>query len=291
MPAYDTRDVVPLGSSSISMYPGYSPADHEYGKASADYGQRVAAARAEGVDINPDGLDYQVGQSRGKKRQTLDRMREAERDAKIAQRVARRNGKGSGSGSGSDSSPQKLTNPNGNIQDEDPMNKEDEEPTGAGVSTFFVDINPTPVNLPGMKAKLPKRSSSPPEQVEEKKPKKAKRKHIGDLPGTTDGKSLEFEDISEEVDSRLREKEEKRKRKEEKKRKRDSGGVSNEDKALGLTNAVEEEIPKKKKSKKANEDVNTKTTESKKRQGLDEADEHREGKTKKRKKNKEHLDS
>ncbi|KAL8761693.1 MAG: hypothetical protein Q9203_007648, partial [Teloschistes exilis] len=53
VPAADQLDKVPLGSSSDSMYPGYSPGDIEYGKASEEYGKYAVDAKMTGIDSKP----------------------------------------------------------------------------------------------------------------------------------------------------------------------------------------------------------------------------------------------
>ncbi|KAI9846059.1 MAG: hypothetical protein M1830_007472, partial [Pleopsidium flavum] len=211
-PPSNQREQVPIGSSSASMYPGYSPADHEYGKAAFEYGLAVAAARAEGVDFrpgqDPNGPEYVIGQAKGEKRKTLAQIK--------AEKAA---ASGSRSGSGSD-----TRNPGGPSRNQ-PMdgNAKDagrsSEPASGDNPYFVIDTNPTPVQLPGMPNGHAKRASTKPapsEPTEETKSKRIKTKHTDSGEET----KVEIEDISEEVDARLKEKEEKRKRKEEKKKKR-----------------------------------------------------------------------
>ena len=257
------------------MYPGYSPADHEYGKAAEEYGREAARARAQGVEFKPDGIDYEVGQGKGVKRKTLAQIRAA--------KAAKENGFGSGAGSGSDAGATKVAKEpaatNGQGSQEEPA----EEGANGDNPVFFVDTQPTPVNLPGVPHRPSKRESSPPEPVEGIKPKKHKKKHDGDLPANADTAGVEFEDISAEVDARMKEKEEKRKRK-EKKRKRDTEGSS----VLAteeVSAAAEVEKPKKKKSKKADGDVPADEVVSKKRRG-EEVEEGADGKGKAKKKRK-----
>ena len=282
IPPAGQREQVPLGSSSASMYPGYSPADHEYGKAAEEYGRAAALARDRGIDINHPDIEYHIGQAKGVKRNTLAGIREA--------KVVRENARLSGSGSGSDSAaslPSKRpTAVNGtgdkkSAQESTPVQEatpEDEAPA------FFIDTNPTPVNIPGISNHPVKRGASPPKPAESKKHKKAKKKHEGELPKGEASPAVEFEDISGEVDARMKEKEEKRKRKEEKKRKRLSEG---EAAAVVEANdaADEAEKPRKKKSKKSDVEALVDKTASKKRTG--EADDEDGKKSKKRKKNKE----
>lgn len=201
------------------MYPGYSPADHEYGKAASEYGIAVAAARAEGVDFkpgqDPNGPEYVIGQAKGEKRKTLAQIKAEKLGA---------NGNGSGSGSDTQNAgePSKNRSMDGNAQDV----RRSSEPASGDNPYFVIDTNPTPVHIPGMPNGHTKRSSTDralSELTEEKKSKKVKTKH------TVSGEEtkVELEDISEEVDARLKEKEDKRKRKEEKKnRKRELEGSS-----------------------------------------------------------------
>ena len=217
---------MPIGSSSASMYPGYSPADHQYGEAAQEFGSEWSAAKAKGMEFKPapDGPDYQFGQAKGVKKRTLAKIREA--------KAARGEGSGSGTGSGSGSdtgAPPAVSNgsaPSKVHSKTKAVKEKAEDQSGDGNNPYFViDVNPTPVIIPGVSVQPPKRSSEgqPEPEMVDKKPKKPKRKHEGSLPGAAE-KKVEFEDISSEVDARLKEKEERRKRKEEKKRKRDSDG-------------------------------------------------------------------
>lgn len=271
-----------MGSSSASMYPGYSPADHEYGKAAEEYGRAAAEARKQGIDISHPDVEYEIGQAKGIKRRTLAGMREAQ--------AAKGQGSGSGSGSASEgpakTTPKEHAIPNGNATKEKPQ-----EATPQGDNPYFViDTKPTPVNLPGMPNQPTKRSISPPPSASSKKHKKAKKRHDGELPKGEETEKVELEDISEEVDARLKDKEEKRKRKEEKKRKRESNdstsaveasGTNAEDPAM----AVEVEKPKKKKAKKSTDEALAYRSITKKRAGENnEEAEYAEGKTRKKRK-------
>lgn len=222
------------------MYPGYSPADHEYGKAAEEYGLAVAAARREGIDFKPneDGPDYTIAQARGAKRTTLAGMKAAK---------AKEGGSGNGTVSGSDAYLARAA-----LGSHGAETKSEDE-TGNGENPYFViDTNPTPVNLPGISRKPTKRSTkelSPTKPLERKKPKKPKTKHDGGLAGSTAANNMETEDISEEVDARLNEQEQRRRRKEERKRKRLSDGSPGPVAEPTTTDAVAEK-PKKKKAKK-----------------------------------------
>ena len=260
------------------MYPGYSPADHEYGKAAQEFGQQWSAAKSQGVEFQPtpDGPQYEFSQAKGVKKGTLAKIRAA--------KATRGEGSGSGLGSGSDVSPPPAsTNGAHPSKQRENVKSDDDEKEGAN-PYFVVDTNPTPVNLPGLSHKPAKRASSTeaPAEPVAAKPKKAKIKHDGAVP-TGNEKRVEFEDISGEVDARMKEKDEKLKRKEEKKRKRESGET------ISLEPVTESEKPKKK-SRKLEAEVEAGETVSKKRPGSDgEEPEERGGakKPKKLKKNKE----
>lgn len=268
------------------MYPGYSPADHEYGKAAEEYGKAAAEARARGEKVDFDDVEYEIGQAKGIKRRTLAGIREAK-----AAREAKGKGSGSGTGSGSDSpigpSPPKLAATNGA-----PASAKVENEASEGDNPYFViDTKPTPVNFSGTSHQTTKRSvSPPPEPIEGKKHKKSKKKHEGELLKGEDGDKVEFEDISEEVDARMKEKEEKRKRKEEKKRKRESAGEpASTARVVEFADVVVEvEKPKKKKTKYTSDETLADRTVSSKKRSVDvdgESDDG-EGKKKKRKKGK-----
>ncbi|MCJ1404268.1 hypothetical protein MMC11_007493, partial [Xylographa trunciseda] len=260
IPPPNEREKVPIGSSSASMYPGYSPADHEYGQAAQEFGQQWSAAKSQGIDFQPqpDGPQYEFSQARGVKRGTLAKIRAA--------KTANGEGSGSGSGSGSDVAPP-PTKTNGAHPHKRPEGVKSEEDEKDGANPYFVvDTNPTPVNLPGISHNAAKRRSSTEAPVEPVgvKAKKAKTGHEGNVPNGTE-KRVEFEDISGEVDTRMKEKDEKRKRKEEKKRKRESG------QSVDAEPAVESDNPnkKKKKSKKLEGEVEAVKIGSKKRRGSD----------------------
>ena len=267
------------------MYPGYSPADHEYGKAAEEYGKAAAEARAQGIELKHPDAEYQIGQAKGVKRKTLAG---GIREEKTAKGKASGVGSGSGTGSGSENpvkqKPKQQATTNGKSSTE-----KVKEAAPEGENPYFViDTEPSPVNISGMPLQPLKRSASPPEAVEAKKNKKAKKKHDGAMPKGEDTPQVKTEDISERVDARMREKEEKRKMKEEKKRKRDADD--------GPLAAVEQSHPaaeverpmKTKKAKKSREEPLPDRTASKKRSGEGDGDAgDEEGKKKKRKKSKE----
>ena len=218
----NTRDKVPIGSSSASMYPGYSPADHVYGQAAMQYGSAVTKAKTEGIELKPPAdLEYELGQGKGIKRKTLATLTDLPTTKGLQD-----NSSGSTSGSGADAP--SATNVK-KLGSEKPDAK-DEEMGDAAQPSFYIDTNPTPVNLPFSGKNDSKRATSVSESVEENQSKKSKRAHDGELPAAPPRGKIETEDISAEVDARMKEKEEKRLRKEEKKRKKEAatqnGGTS-----------------------------------------------------------------
>ena len=236
------------------MYPGYSPADHIYGEAAAEYGAMIAEARRQGKEIksDPNGIEYVVGQSQLSAREQLEEVKKS-----FAAKKAERKGETS-------------TNTVLNHDNGEPM--EGVEQTTDASHLFVVDSNPTPVsvlqntsdvssakgkNKANDKAK--RRVSSQEEELtatagatdDSHKPKKMKVSKVE--AGTTERKPLvEEDDISAEVDKRLAEKEERRRRKAEKKRKRESGSSRiGESVAVDVpTEEMQVEKPEKKKLKK-----------------------------------------
>lgn len=272
------------------MYPGYSPADHEYGKAAEEYGKAAAEARAMGVELKHPDAEYKIGQAKGVKRMTLAQIRETQ----AAQQGT--SGSGSGIGSGSDGSiKQQVKEPT--ITNGQASREKIQEATPEGDNPYFIiDTKPTPVNIPGMSSQPLKRSASPHEAVETKKNKRAKNKHDGEISTQEDSQEVKTEDISEQVDARMKEKEQKRKMKEEKKRKRESEveptAIAEEPQAAAEPSATAAEVErpiKKRKSKKVKEEPLPDRTVLKKRPGEHdgEAEDGEGKKKKKRKKNNE----
>ena len=279
------------------MYPGYSPADHEYGKAAEEYGKAAAEARTQGIELKHPDAEYEIGQAKGVKRKTLAGIREAQ----AAKGKGSGSGGGSGTGSGSESAikqePKKPATTNGQASTE-----KVQEATPEGDNPYFViDTEPSPVNIPGISFQPLKRSASR-EAVEAKKHKKAKTKHDGEILKDEDTGEVKTDDITEQVDARMREREEKRKRKEEKKRKREFEGepaVSCQDSqfvAEPSATVAEVERPKKKKKKKAmvakksEEEALADRTAVKKRLGEEDGEEE-DGRKKKRKKRHERQET
>ena len=242
------------------MYPGYSPADHMYGKAAEEFGAEWSAAKAKGIEFRPDpeGPQYEISQAKGIKRNTLAQIRAA--------KAAREGGSGSGTGSGSDAGPT-LTSADSAPDPQSNAGKGVKGKEEAEENPYFVvDTKPTPVNLPGLSnASVKKASISHSHERSMSKPsKKLKTEHEGGFPGL-ELKAVNFDDITEEVDTQMKEKEEKRKRKDKSKRKRESDGVSDLEEGTQLAKP-------KKKSKKANGEPQINGTESKKRLGTSDGD-------------------
>jgi hypothetical protein len=185
----------------------------------------VAEARRQGTEIknDPNDIEYVVGQSRRSAREQLDKAKKsfaAEKDGQSGE-------------ASKEAEPEQ-----GNSE---PM--EGVEHTADASPLFVVDSNPTPVHILQNKPdasfskgknkandKAKRRISGPDEQVhtanevpkDSHKKKKVKMEKAEQ--GASESKpSVEEDDISEEVDRRLKEKEERRRRKAEKKRKRESG--------------------------------------------------------------------
>ena len=277
------------------MYPGYSPADHEYGKAAEEYGKAAAEARAKGIDLKHPEAEYVVGQAKGAKRKTLAEIG----GPQAAKGRTSGSGSGSGTGSGSEGSFNPKSEGDAITNGQATTDKVQESIPEGDNPYFIVDTKPTPVNIPEISSQLPKRSASPPEAVEVKKHKKAKKKHDGEMPKGGDPQEVKTEDISEQVEARMKEKEQKRRLKEEKKRKRASEGehdaTAAEPQATAepSTVAVEPERPKKKKIKKSGEEPLADRTVSKKRRREGEGEgegeaESGEGEKKKKKSGKKH---
>ncbi|KAL8979634.1 MAG: hypothetical protein Q9205_005084 [Flavoplaca limonia] len=263
VPPNDHIEQVPLGSSSESMYPGYSIKEHKYGEAAERFGNYAAEAKRKGEEIKPEGIDYKLGQSKALSSLKLEQMRA---------KMAAQNGGGSASGS----APAESTSTEKKVRFSD-VSQETAKPEG---QMFFMDSKPTPVDLPTTLNTSRKRKESSldaepaPEPVEAQPSKKARRdhvnhvndphdanedakvmdttSHINDKPEQAAGNiQVEYDDISDEVEKRMQEKEEKRKRKdqpkEKKKRKRDSEGSTAG--AVEGAATTEVEKPKKKKTK------------------------------------------
>ena len=222
IPPKDNLDRVPLGASSASMYPGYSPADHIYGEAASEFGKHVAGLKKQGIDFTtgPDGPEYDIAAEKRAGQEQIDEIRR-----------------------------QREQN-----QDDEVEPMEGVEETDLG-QLFVIDSNPTPVasfqaevttsltkskNKANDKAKRRNSNDGDVVDTSEELPKKKKVK--------ISAESEPADDFEAEVEAKHNEKEERRKAKKEKKRKRDS-----EPSDLAADVPVEglrTEKPKKKKSKK-----------------------------------------
>ena len=233
------------------MYRGYSPADHEYGRAAEDYGNGAAEARAKDIEIKHLDAEYDIGRAEGvKRRRTLAEIGGVDGVHAIGNSGGSSTSSGSGGPVGQDSREPAKTNGQASTE-------KVQEATPEGDNPFFViDTNPTPVKMPETSFEPLKRSASFSEAVAAKKHKKAKHKHNGEMLKGEDTREVKTEDISREVDARMKEKEERLKRKEQKKRKRESEGkpaaAAEELQPVTepSTTAAEIERPKKKKKVK-----------------------------------------
>lgn len=274
------------------MYPGYSPADHEYGAAAEEYGTFASEAKKRGEELVPEGVEYQLGQSKGvKKNGTLEQIRTAKK-----LKEGKDSGSGSGSGSGSDDAPaSKQVNgdrkTHENAKKKQKISNGPEDGSGNEEPVFVVDTQPMKVNMDGINAS--KRSATPPESTEMENHKKAKKSHDGALPSGDENEA--FEDISAEVEEKLNEKREKKKKPEEakkRKRKRESNGeedmAAEPVVAASQSDGANDEKPEKRKKKKSKHTMEDGEKDgSKKRIGEDaESAENGEGKKKKKKKSK-----
>ncbi|KAL8859942.1 MAG: hypothetical protein Q9178_003490 [Gyalolechia marmorata] len=281
VPPANHVEQVPLGSSSESMHPGYSIEEHKYGEAPQRSDNYAAEARRNGEETKPQGVEYKAGQSKALSSLTLEQIRA---------RKAAWNGNDSRSRSASDSGPANATSAEPSTSRKKVRFSDmSQDASKRGGQMFFMDSEPTPVDLPttlnpSHKRKEPSsdhESEPTSESVETKASKKAKKSHNHhpiDMDDTKkDAKAMksstkdtseqapqevqiEYEDISAEVDKRMKEKEEKRKHKdslrEEKKRKRNSEASTTG--AVEDTPIMDVEKPKKKKKKsRTSEDAGT----------------------------------
>jgi hypothetical protein len=190
VPSQKQREMIPLGSSSASMYPGYSPAHIKYGKAAGEFGQAISEMKAKGEKWEPaNGTEYQIGQSHGAKRKMYFQKDRIE-------------------SSGSEEAPKTVS----------AQSMKEGEPKEEEILGFVIDTEPTLVKLPGGLSKRPLEDEG---EGAEKKKDKTKRKVKEDKEKEC---VIETEDISAEVNARLKAKEEKKKLKAEKKRRRESSG-------------------------------------------------------------------
>ena len=226
------------------MYPGYSPKDHEYGKAAQEFGKQWSEARKKGIefDTGPDGAEYEFGQSKASKKRRLNENDRANGTATNLQ----------SSGEETDTKPVVAqttdTKPAAaQTTDKDPL--------------FFFDSKPTPVKgldktTEANQSSTDSTSASEPASKKPSKLPKAEKMNTV----TEDGKPvIEFENIDREVDARLKLKADAQKNNKDKKRKRESAAST---KILPEVDASEEMPPEKKaKSKKKKKDKTKSATE------------------------------
>lgn len=264
------------------MYPGYSPADHIYGEAAQEFGERAAELKRKGMDLklDPTGPQYVIGQS------------------KKPRRLSHESGQAPSTAA---SSPEAQVI---SRQDAEAEPMEGVEQSTSESQYFVIDSKPTPLaDLSDMQKHKNKANDKAKRRVSFKeaqrveanslnspdalKAKKVKGATAESPAAASTSVAVQDADISEEVETRLKAKEEKRKRREEKKRKRESGGSSphchaetsaiSADGPLGTT---PDEKPSKKKHKK---DQNEHTGAA---EPLTKALKHKEAKMQKREKNK-----
>ncbi|KAL8805204.1 MAG: hypothetical protein Q9182_002079 [Xanthomendoza sp. 2 TL-2023] len=287
MPLQDQLEQAPLVSSPKSSHPGYSVKKHNYGEAAQHSGSYVSQAQRNSQDIMPEDTEYELGQSRPLSSTILEQMR-----AKKPIQNGTSSGSGSGSGVKRAAGPRELNGASKKVRFSD-LHQEASHPAG---QMFYTDPQPTPANTPSTldpprKRKEVSPDEGPPEPVrarpeEARLSKKAKKNYVDETtesPGVMeDAKSpqvstsqangnteqapeeiqIEYDDITAEVDQRMKEKEERRRHKdwlkEEKKRKRDSEGSTAETVDTAVSTAeVEEPRKRKKKKSRKSEDAGT----------------------------------
>lgn len=236
---------VPLGVSSASMYRGYSPVDYTYSEAANEYGRQVAEAKRWGLPTPKDsnGPECVAGQLHSSKKQALQNGGQAKPS----------------------SIPPTIETNKSNVTAAS-------SEANANQPLFFIDTNPTPVNFnpvtPGTKKEKRRKSNG-----EDTEPRNKKTRTTGPAVYTDaterveSAPMVETDDISAEVEERLKAKEEKRKKrekKEEKKRKRqqeDSSLIVDDGAGADARMAIETAKPKKKKPKTGGNNVSGETLE------------------------------
>jgi hypothetical protein len=199
------------------MYPGYSPADHIYGEAAQEYGELASELKRKGIEmkLDPNGPQYVVGQNKKPRRLSQEPEQAPSTSTSSANAAISDNQDGEG----------------------EPM--EGVEQSLSESQYFVIDSKPTPIadlrdiqkqkNKANDKAK--RRVSFKEEQedaaadINDSGTRRSKKMKIttSDSPAVENVETLfQEEDISAEVDARLKAKEGRRKRREEKKRKRES---------------------------------------------------------------------
>ena len=207
IPPREAWKSVPIGSASDTMYPGYSPKDHQYGKAAEEFGKEWSEARKRGIefDAGPDGPEYEFGQSKGAKKRRLN-LDESGEPGEV-NGAQTKSEQAAMDGATQEAASAQLTG-------DDPL--------------FFFDSNPTPVKGTGHPRHglfttdpLP-RSDSGASSKKSKKSNDAKDKPDATKETTSNEEPvIEFENIDRAVDAHLKLKQEARKNKKDHKRKRD----------------------------------------------------------------------
>ena len=272
------REQVPLGSSSAADSHTYSATRHKHRDTAEESGRAAVEARAVAAERQHPLVEDEFRQAKGIKRRTLAGIREA-----LATK-----GQVGGNSPVPGSERPITSSPKGKAASSENAN----DPIQEGENPFFInDTKPSPIRFPIVLSQPVKRSLSPSVSLDSKTQKKAKRSHDREYPNRKKTLIVEFEDISGEVDARLKEKEEKRKRKEEKKRKRESEGDQAEDAEIAGTNAeasaidVGERKPKRKKARGPTDEELVDRTLPKKRPGeASGGNGHGEGKQKRKRK-------
>ncbi|CAF9906494.1 MAG: hypothetical protein GOMPHAMPRED_004745 [Gomphillus americanus] len=234
VPPKDAWEKVPIGSSSATMYPGYSPKDHEYGKAAQEFGKQWSEARKKGIefDTGPDGAEYQFGQSKASKKRRLNENGGVEGAANDV--------KSSGEEAGAKTAPAQTA-------DDNPL--------------FFFDSNPTPVKRSDKTTDTSQSGANSTSESEPASKKSKKLQNAEDSATATEHPKpvIEYENIDREVDARLKLKADAAKNNKDKKRKRGSAASTS---ILPEVDTSEETPPEKKaKSRKKKKDKAKPATE------------------------------
>lgn len=286
------REKVPFGSSSPSVRPEYFTNSFEQGSAAEEHEQSASPTINQGADSKPTPFDDAPRQeTTGSKRRKLE---------ETSPYIAPSKGNSmKGSDSGLDG-PEAISSKPTTINDQGESQRaesraargaDDDATLEKQDTSFVIDVNSTPVKLAGIAIKPRKRRSSIGNNHERKKTKKPKTRHIDDEQFSSPAKpKVEFEDISQEVDARLREREEKRRRKEKKRKKIidvDSNFI-----ALDANPTAEGPVRlKKKKKMRHNDDAVMETPDVKKRSSAERDEGQGERRKKRHKKVMETNDS
>ena len=262
------------------MYPGYSPADHVYGKAAEEFGKEWAEAKKQGYEFESpvNGPEIQIGHTKAGKWRNLAQIREVGK-ANVEEV----------NNSSSDGAPSAAASLPPQERDASGVSENVKDLTANGENPYFiVDTNPTPVDLRGVSGKNSRRYSG---EETDQRSKKLKTKHERDADAALEPK-VEYEDLTEKVDARMKDKEKKRRLK-EKKRKRESNTFEEGETKAAPGPATENlvEKPKKKKNRKSevqdSDDSIKGSSEKKKNREAEEAEKKKKKKKKKQKENKD----